>query len=94
MAEQVTEYYLVEINKMGEESALMQNYSNSFMRGASPSTAYKFKDEEQAKKACVIQNALASLFDNGTKTYYVRQDITRNKFNESGEPWEEQELDS
>lgn len=48
--EQFTEFYLVEVNKNGEESALMQNYSNSFVRGASPANAYKFKDEEQVKK--------------------------------------------
>lgn len=87
MEEKITEYYLVEVNKQGEESCLMQNYSNSFIRGASPSTAYKFKDEEQVKKVCAMQNMLAQIFSNGTKTYYVKQDITRNKFNESGEPW-------
>lgn len=92
--EKITEYYLVEVDKRGEESCLMQNYSNSFVRGASPNTAYKFTDEEQVKQVCAMQNMLAGIFNNGTKTYYVRQDITRNKFNESGEPWEEQELDS
>lgn len=59
--EQFTEYYLVEVNKNGEESALMQNYSNSFVRGASPANAYKFKDEEQVKKVCAMQNMLASI---------------------------------
>ncbi|REI31448.1 hypothetical protein [Staphylococcus felis] len=83
--EQFTEFYLVEVNKNGEESALMQNYSNSFVRGASPANAYKFKDEEQVKKVCAIQNMLAGIFNNGTKTYYVKQDITRTSYDENGE---------
>lgn len=89
--EQFTEFYLVEINKNGEESALMQNYSNtnSFVRGASPANAYKFKDEEQAKKVCAMQNMLAGIFNNGTKTYYVKQDVTRTKFKEDGQKYEE-----
>ncbi|HCA7114231.1 TPA: hypothetical protein K8017_000620 [Staphylococcus pseudintermedius] len=85
--EQFTEYYLVEVNKHGEESALMQNYSNSFVRGASPANAYKFKDEEQVKKVCAMQNMLAGIFNNGTKTYYVKQDVTRTKLDEKGEPY-------
>lgn len=89
--EQFTEFYLVEVNKNGEESALMQNYSNSFVRGASPNSAYKFKDEEQVKKVCSMQNMLASIFNNGTKTYYVKQDITRNSFDEKGEPYNKEE---
>ncbi|EGQ3888055.1 hypothetical protein O0D86_00385 [Staphylococcus pseudintermedius] len=89
--EQITEFYLVEVNVQGEESCLMQNYSNSFVRGASPNSAYKFKDEEQVKKVCSMQNMLASIFNNGTKTYYVKQDITRNKFSEKGEPYNKEE---
>lgn len=85
--EQITEFYLVEVNAQREESCLMQNYSNSFVRGASPNSAYKFKDEEQVKKVCSMQNMLASIFNNGTKTYYVKQDITRNSFDEKGEPY-------
>ncbi|EGQ3673317.1 hypothetical protein I0611_001351 [Staphylococcus pseudintermedius] len=87
--EQFTEYYLVEVNKNGEESALMQNYSNSFIKGASPENAYKFKDEEQAKKVCAMQNMLAGIFNNGTKTYYVKQNITRTKYNQDGTVYEE-----
>ncbi|MDR5602757.1 hypothetical protein RCO12_04830 [Staphylococcus coagulans] len=89
--EQITEFYLVEVNSQGEESCLMQNYSNSFVRGASPNSAYKFKDEEQVKKVCSMQNMLASIFNNGTKTYYVKQDITRNSFDEKGEPYTKEE---
>ncbi|EGQ3524396.1 TPA: hypothetical protein NJO11_002109 [Staphylococcus pseudintermedius] len=87
--EQFTEFYLVEVNKNGEESALMQNYSNSFVRGASPANAYKFKDEEQVKKVCAIQNMLAGIFNNGTKTYYVKQEVTRTKYNQDGTVYEE-----
>ncbi|WP_353421715.1 hypothetical protein [Staphylococcus delphini] len=86
--EQFTEFYLVEVNKNGEESALMQNYSNSFVRGASPANAYKFKDEEQVKKVCAMQNMLAGIFNNGTKTYYVKQDVTRTKYNQDGTTYE------
>ncbi|MFO3691175.1 hypothetical protein [Staphylococcus felis] len=82
---QFTEFYLVEVNKQGEESALMQNYSNSFIRGATPNTAFKFEDEEKVKQACKIQNMLASIFQNGTKTHYVKQDITRTAYDEDGE---------
>ncbi|MEJ7541049.1 hypothetical protein [Staphylococcus intermedius] len=82
--EQFTEFYLVEVNKNGEESALMQNYSNSFIKGASPANAYKFKDEEQAKKVCAMQNMLAEIFNNGTKTYYVKQEVARTKYNQDG----------
>ncbi len=89
--EQITEFYLVEVNAQGEESCLIQNYSNGFVRGASPNSAYKFKDEEQVKKVCSMQNMLASIFNNGTKTYYVKQDITRNSFDEKGEPYNKEE---
>ncbi|EGQ4177448.1 hypothetical protein FDP86_12080 [Staphylococcus pseudintermedius] len=85
--EQFTEYYLVEVNKQGEESPLTQNYSNSFMRGATPNTAFKFNEEEKVKQACKIQNMLAGIFNNGTKTYYVKQDVTRTKLDEKGEPY-------
>ncbi|USG01443.1 hypothetical protein K9E90_05165 [Staphylococcus pseudintermedius] len=71
--EQFTEFYLVEVNKNGEESALMQNYSNSFVRGASPANAYKFKDEEQVKKVCAMQNMLAGFLTT------VQKRITLNK---------------
>ncbi|MFH0717390.1 hypothetical protein WMC59_11415 [Staphylococcus delphini] len=91
--EQFTEFYLVEVNKNGEESALMQNYSNSFVRGASPANAYKFKDEEQVKKVCAMQNMLAGIFNNGTKTYYVKQDVTRTKYNQDGTTYETVEED-
>nr|WP_241522538.1 MULTISPECIES: hypothetical protein [Staphylococcus intermedius group] len=93
MMEQFTEFYLVEVNKNGEESALMQNYSNSFVRGASPANAYKFKDEEQVKKVCAMQNMLAGIFNNGTKTYYVKQDVTRTKYNQDGTTYETVEED-
>ncbi|MTV23799.1 hypothetical protein, partial [Staphylococcus delphini] len=76
-----------------EESALMQNYSNSFVRGASPANAYKFKDEEQVKKVCAMQNMLAGIFNNGTKTYYVKQDVTRTKYNQDGTTHETVEED-
>ncbi|MTV22853.1 hypothetical protein, partial [Staphylococcus delphini] len=76
-----------------EESALMQNYSNSFVRGASPANAYKFKDEEQVKKVCAMQNMLAGIFNNGTKTYYVKQDVTRTKYNQDGTTYETVEED-
>lgn len=85
--EKITEYYLVEVDKRGEESCLMQNYSNSFVRGASPNTAYKFTDEEQVKQVCTMQNMLAGIFKNGSKTYYVKQDITRSSFDEKGAPY-------
>ncbi|MFO3694358.1 hypothetical protein WER97_11695 [Staphylococcus felis] len=83
--EKFTEFYLVERNKNGEESALMQNYSNSFVRGATPNTAFKFEDEEKVKQACKIQNMLAGIFQNSTKTHYVKQDITRTAYDEDGE---------
>ncbi|UXS76377.1 hypothetical protein [Staphylococcus chromogenes] len=87
MENKLTEYYLVEVDKRGEESCLMQNYSNSFVRGASPANAYKFTDEEQVKQVCAMQNMLAGIFNNGTKTYYVKQDITRSSFDEKGVPY-------
>ncbi|MGV3032438.1 hypothetical protein [Staphylococcus chromogenes] len=92
--EKITEFYLVEVDKRGEESCLMQNYSNSFVRGASPNNAYKFKDEEQVKKVCAMQNMLAGIFNNGSKTYYVKQEIDRSKFDESGDPYVREEPSS
>ncbi|HCA7000971.1 TPA: hypothetical protein K8027_002464, partial [Staphylococcus pseudintermedius] len=56
---------------------------------ASPANAYKFKDEEQVKKVCAMQNMLAGIFNNGTKTYYVKQDVTRTKYNQDGTVYEE-----
>ncbi|ERS92668.1 hypothetical protein RCG47_05640 [Staphylococcus simulans] len=91
--EKIKEFYLVEVNKYGEESPLMQNYSNGFVRGASPANAYRFTDEEQVKQVCAMQNMLAGIFKNGAKTYYVRQDITRSSFDEKGEPYVEERED-
>lgn len=31
-----------------------------------------------------MQNMLASIFGNGSKTYYVKQDVTRTKYNQDG----------
>lgn len=84
MAEKIQEFYLVERNIDGEESCLTRNYSNGFVPGATPNTAFKFKDEEQAKQFCKVQNMLAGIFDNGTKTFYVKQDITRTKYSDDG----------
>lgn len=91
--EQFTEFYLVEVNKNGEESALMQNYSNSFTRGATADSAFKFESEEQVKEACHLQNMLAKIFKNGTVTYYVKQTIERTKFDENGEPYVKPEVE-
>ncbi|PTG66559.1 hypothetical protein BU676_12515, partial [Staphylococcus chromogenes] len=52
---------------------------------------YKFTDEEQVKQVCAMQNMLAGIFNNGTKTYYVKQDITRSSFDEKGEPYTQEE---
>ncbi|WP_041636121.1 hypothetical protein [Macrococcoides caseolyticum] len=85
MTEKIQEFYLVEKNIDGQESALTRNYSNGFVSGATPNSAFKFKEEEQAKQFCKVQNMLASIFDNGTKTFYVKQDITRTKYTEDGQ---------
>ncbi|PTJ48675.1 hypothetical protein [Staphylococcus simulans] len=83
--EKIKEFYLVEVNKYGEESPLMQNYSNGFVRGASPNTAYKFQEKEQVMQVCNVQNMLATILNNGTKTYFVEQNIEREMFDEHGE---------
>ena len=89
MTEKIQEFYLVERNISGQESALTRNYSNGFVSGATPNSAFKFKEEEQAKQFCKVQNMLASIFDNGTKTFYVKQDIERTKYTEDGQVVEE-----
>lgn len=89
MTEKIQEFYLVERNSSGSESCLTRNYSNGFVSGATPNSAFKFKEEEQAKQFCKMQNMLASIFDNGTKTFYVKQDITRTKYTEDGQVVEE-----
>lgn len=83
--EKIKEFYLLEVNKYGEESPLMQNYSNGFVRGASPNTAYKFQEKEQVMQVCKVQNMLATILNNGTKTYFVEQNIEREMFDEHGE---------
>lgn len=82
--EKITEFYLVEKNDYGE-SALTRNYSNGFVSGATPENAFKFKEEEQAKQFCKMQNMLAEVFQNGTLTYYVKQNIERTKYTEDGQ---------
>jgi len=82
--EKITEFYLVEKNDYGE-SALTRNYSNGFVSGATPENAFKFKEEEQAKQFCKMQNMLAEVFQNGTMTYYVKQNIERTKYTEDGQ---------
>ena len=89
MTEKIQEFYLVERNSSGSESCLTRNYSNGFVSGATPNSAFKFKEEEQAKQFCKMQNMLAGIFDNGTKTFYVKQDITRTKYTEDGQVVEE-----
>ncbi|PKE34625.1 hypothetical protein CW697_09395 [Macrococcoides caseolyticum] len=85
------EFYLVERSASGSESCLTRNYSNGFVAGATPSNAFKFKEEEQAKQLCKMQNMLASIFENGTKTFYVKQDVERTKYDENGEVVVEEE---
>lgn len=89
MTEKIQEFYLVERNINGQESCLTRNYSNGFVSGATPSNAFKFKEEEQAKQFCKMQNMLASIFENGTKTFYVKQDVERTKYTEDGQVVEE-----
>ena len=89
MTEKIQEFYLVERNASGSESCLTRNYSNGFVAGATPNNAFKFKEEEQAKQFCKMQNVLAGIFDNGTKTFYVKQDIERTKYTEDGQVVEE-----
>jgi len=91
MTEKIQEFYLVERNASGSESCLTRNYSNGFVSGATPNTAFKFKDEEQAKQFCKMQNMLASIFENGTKTFYVKQDVERTKYDANGEVVVEEE---
>lgn len=91
--ENVIEYYLVEVNERGEESALAKFYSNSFTRTETVSNAFKFDSEEQAKEACHLQNMLAKLFKNDTVTYYVKQSIERTKFDENGELYVEKDVE-
>ncbi|WP_269800720.1 hypothetical protein [Macrococcoides caseolyticum] len=38
-----------------------------------------------------MQNMLASIFENGTKTFYVKQDVERTKYDENGEVVVEEE---
>lgn len=89
MTEKIQEFYLAERSASGSESCLTRNYSNGFVAGATPENAFKFKEEEQAKQFCKVQNMLASIFDNGTETFYVKQDIERTKFTEDGQVVEE-----
>ncbi|UXR75592.1 MULTISPECIES: hypothetical protein [unclassified Staphylococcus] len=91
--EQITEFYLVEVNPQGEESPLMRNFSNGFTRGVSPDNAFKFETEDEVKQACGLQNMLAKIFKNNTKTYYVKQSIERAKFDENGELYVEKDVE-
>lgn len=91
--EKATEFYLVEVNERGEESPLVQNFANGFTRGVSPDNAFKFETEDEAKQACGLQNKLAKIFKNNTKTYYVKQSIERTKFNENGEAYVEKDVE-
>lgn len=93
MTEKIQEFYLVERSATGQESALTRNYSNGFAAGSSPENAFKFKDEEQAKQFCKVQNMLAAMFRNGTKTFYVKQDIERTKYTEDGEVAEDEKVE-
>lgn len=90
--ERIKEFYLVEVNKYGEESALMQNYSNGFTRGGTPNNAYKFQEKEQVMQACKVQNMLATILNNGTKTYFVEQNIEREMYDENGEVYVKDEM--
>jgi len=91
MTKRIEEFYLVERNSSGIESALTRNYSNGFVSGATPENAFKFKTEEQAKQFCKMQNMLAEVFQNGTKTFYVKQDIARTKYTDDGKEVVEEE---
>jgi len=84
MTEKIEEFYLVERSVSGIESCLTRNYSNSFVSGATPENAFKFKTEEQAKQFCKMQNMLAEVFQNGSKTFYVKQNIERTKYTDDG----------
>ncbi|AVQ34427.1 hypothetical protein C7J88_09725 [Staphylococcus muscae] len=92
--EKFTEYYLVEVNERGDNTPLIKSYEgNGFTRGISPDSAFKFQNEEDVKQACHFQNMLAKIFRNKTVTYYVKQEVERTKFDESGEPYVKPKVD-
>jgi len=93
MAEKIEEFYLVERNSSGIESCLTRNYSNGFVSGATPENAFKFKTEDQAKQFCKMQNMLSEVFQNGTKTFYVKQNIERTKYTDDGKVVEDTEVE-
>ncbi|KIX91476.1 hypothetical protein TP70_02390 [Staphylococcus microti] len=89
-----TEYYLIEVAENGEKYPLIQNYSgNGFIRSTVSDNAFKFESEDDVKEACRFQNMLSKLFKNGTKTYYVKQDVQRTQYTETGEVYVEPSID-
>ncbi|WP_315293441.1 MULTISPECIES: hypothetical protein [Mammaliicoccus] len=86
----ITQYFLVERDETGRETCLTKNYGNGFNRGGTPQSAHKFNKESDAKSACTVQNTLAVLFGNNTFTYYVEENITRNKKKEDGQDYVEE----
>lgn len=85
----IKQYFLVERDEKGQETCLIKNYGNGFSRGGTPQSAHKFLNEEDAKKACMVQNTLSSIFGNNSYTYYVEEHIQRTKKQDNGEEYVE-----
>lgn len=82
----VTSFFLVEEDTKGEQFGLQKSFNGSgFTRAYEVESAFKFQDEDKAKQACKLQNMMNSFFGSDKKTFYSKETIKREMFDENGE---------
>ncbi|MBO3076749.1 hypothetical protein J5E42_04385 [Mammaliicoccus vitulinus] len=78
-------WFLVEVNENGEENGLQRTWNgNGFQSTPILSSVYLFKTEDEAQNACKIQNMMNAMFESNRKIYYVKENVARVRYDETG----------
>lgn len=78
-------WFLVEVNESGEEFVLQKTWNGSgFQTTPIVSNAHTFATEEDAKNGCKLQAMMNKMFGSKSKVYYVKENIVRVRYDETG----------
>ncbi|MEB7779269.1 hypothetical protein NGB30_01820 [Mammaliicoccus fleurettii] len=78
-------WFLVEVNENGEEFVLQKTWNGSgFQTTPIVSNAHIFTAEEDAKNGCKLQGMMNTMFGSNSKVYYVKENVVRVRYDETG----------
>ncbi|MEB5757394.1 hypothetical protein [Mammaliicoccus sciuri] len=78
-------WFLVEVNESGEEFVLQKTWNGSgFQTTPIVSNAHIFATEQEAKNGCKLQGMMNTMFGSSSKVYYVKENIVRVRYDETG----------